>query len=245
MIKTIIIMKRITISLALLICAIFFVLSCNSNKKTDDQEGENQESIENVEGEEGEAQDGKEQVENKLAFNPDSVAAEPIFDIVTSMGTIRIKLFSDTPKHRDNFVRLASQRFYDGILFHRVINGFMIQAGDPVTKRGDVNPSVFGRTDAGYKLPAEILPEHTHIKGALAAAREGDRANPEKKSSSSQFYLVQNPDACAQLNGSYTVYGQTIGGMEIIDAIAAVKVSDRDCPLTPVKIISVNLVEEK
>lgn len=182
--------------------------------------------------------------EPALAFNPDSVAAEPVFDIVTNYGTIRIKLFEDTPKHRDNFVKLASKRFYDGILFHRVINGFMIQAGDPTTKNPDADRNRFGYNDAGYKIPAEILPAHKHIKGALCAAREGDRANPEKKSSGSQFYLVQDPNNCAQLDGDYTVFGKTISGLEVIDKIAAVKTGARDLPVNPVKIQSIKLVEE-
>ncbi len=182
--------------------------------------------------------------EPEFAFNPDSVASEPIFDIVTNYGTIRVQLFEDTPKHRDNFVKLASKRFYDGILFHRVINGFMIQAGDPTTKDPNADPSRFGYNDSGYKVPAEIIPAHKHIKGALCAAREGDRANPEKKSSGSQFYLVQNPESCAQLDGGYTVYGKTISGLEVIDKIAGVKTGDRDRPESPVKILNINLVQE-
>ncbi|MBQ2521477.1 MAG: peptidylprolyl isomerase [Bacteroidales bacterium] len=171
------------------------------------------------------------------------VAAEPVFDIVTNLGTIRIKLFSDTPLHRDNFVKLAKSGFYKGILFHRVIDGFMIQAGDPLTKN-PANKSSFGTGGPGYTIPAEILPEHRHKKGALAAARRGDMANPMRESSGSQFYLVQDPVSCAQLDGQYTVFGETLSGFDVIDKIAKVPRDGRDCPLSDVKILKVTEVVE-
>lgn len=178
-------------------------------------------------------------VNEKLAALPE----EPVFDIQTNMGTIRIKLYSKTPKHRENFARLAFSGFYDGILFHRVIDGFMVQAGDPYTKNLENKPK-FGTGGPGYTLPAEFVPEYTHKKGALAAARKGDAANPLKESSGSQFYIVQNESACAPLNGDYTVFGETIDGIKVVDKIAAVARDGRDCPVEPVKIISVKLVEE-
>lgn len=165
---------------------------------------------------------------------------EPIFDIKTSLGTITVKLYSKTPLHRDNFEKLALSGFYDGLLFHRVINGFMIQGGDPLTK-DPANAAKFGTGGPDYTIPAEFIPEYTHKKGALAAARRGDAANPLKESSGSQFYLVQSEAACAQLNGAYTVFGETIEGLDVIDKIAAVATNNRDLPLSPVKIISVAL----
>ena len=160
---------------------------------------------------------------------------EPIFDIVTSMGTIRVKLYKDTPKHRDNFTRLALTRYYDGVLFHRVINGFMIQGGDPFT-RDTSRVEEWGEGGPGYTVDAEILPEPTHKKGALAAARRGNLANPMRESSGSQFYLVQDSTSCKHLNGEYTVFGETIGGLNVIDRIARVQTDRLDRPVRPVVI---------
>ena len=165
---------------------------------------------------------------------------EPVFDIVTNLGTIKIKLYSQTPKHRENFAKLALSGYYNGLLFHRVINGFMIQGGDPLTK-DPANADKFGTGGPGYTIPAEFVPEYTHKKGALAAARRGDRANPMKESSGSQFYIVQDEAACASLNGEYTVFGETISGFDVIDRIAAVQTNENDLPLSEVKIVSVRL----
>lgn len=96
---------------------------------------------------------------------------EPVFDIITSMGTITVKLYSQTPQHRDNFAKLAFSGFYDGLLFHRVINGFMIQGGDPLTKN-PANKEKYGTGGPDYTVPAEFVPEYRHKKGALAAARQ-------------------------------------------------------------------------
>ena len=160
---------------------------------------------------------------------------EPIFDIVTSMGTIRVKLYKDTPKHRDNFTRLALTRYYDGVLFHRVINGFMIQGGDPFT-RDTSRVEEWGEGGPGYTVDAEILPEHTHKKGALAAARRGNLANTMRDSSGSQSYLVKDSTSCKHLNGEYTVFGETIGGLNVIDRIARVQTDRLDRPVRPVVI---------
>ena len=168
--------------------------------------------------------------------------AEPVFDIITSMGVIKIKLYEGTPKHRENFAKLALEKYYDGILFHRVIDGFMIQAGDPLTK-DPANKSRFGTGGPDYTIPAEFVPEYTHKKGALAAARRGDAVNPYKESSGSQFYLVQDEFGCSQLNGDYTVFGETIEGLDVIDKIAAVQTDGRNCPLQDVKIITIKLAE--
>ena len=173
-------------------------------------------------------------VEKKLS----DLAEEPVFDIVTNYGTIKIKLYKDTPKHRENFAKLALSGYYDGLLFHRVINGFMIQGGDPLTK-DPANADRFGTGGPGYTVPAEILPQHRHKKGALAAARRGDAANPMKESSGSQFYIVQDEKTCAQLDGQYTVFGETIEGLDVIDKIAAVETDLRDRPVGQVKIVSI------
>ena len=175
---------------------------------------------------------------DKIAKLPE----EPVFDIITSMGVIKVKLYSKTPKHRENFAKLALEKYYDGMLFHRVINGFMIQGGDPLTKDA-ANKSRFGTGGPDYTVPAEFVPEYTHKKGALAAARRGDAVNPYKESSGSQFYLVQDPVACSQLDGDSTVFGETIEGLDVIDRIAAVQTDARNCPLQDVKIVTVKLAE--
>ncbi len=175
----------------------------------------------------------------------DALPEEPVFDIITNMGTIKVKLYSGTPKHRENFAKLAFSKYYDGIIFHRVINGFMIQGGDPLTKDVYADPAKYGTGGPDYTIPAEFVPEYTHKKGALAAARRGDAANPLKESSGSQFYIVQNESTCAQLDGNYTVFGQTVEGFDVIDKIAAVETNNRDCPVTPVKIITITLDENQ
>ena len=227
-------MKIKLLSFALMFAAAAFVASCGGSGNSASQENQEAETVEPV----------QEPAAPALAFNPDSVAEEPVFDIVTNYGTIRVKLFKDTPKHRDNFVKLASERFYDRVQFHRVLKDFMIQAGDPTTADTNADPRRFGFNDAGYKVPAEILPNHKHVKGALCAAREGDKANPEKRSSSSQFYIVQNEAACRHLDGDYTVFGQTIGGIDVVDKIAAVKTTPKGFPFDPVTIQCINLVTE-
>ncbi len=169
---------------------------------------------------------------------------EPVFDIVTNLGTIKVKLYSKTPKHRENFAKLALTGYYDSLLFHRVINGFMIQGGDPFTR--DTSAAAvakYGQGGPGYTVPAEFVPEYTHKKGALAAARRGDVANPQKESSGSQFYIVQDAAACAQLDGAYTVFGETVSGFDVIDRIAQVATDQRDKPLMDVRIKTVKLDE--
>ncbi|MGN1226783.1 MAG: peptidylprolyl isomerase [Candidatus Cryptobacteroides sp.] len=214
----------------MLLCAALCMVSCanRNSKKSEAQASKDEQKT---------VMDSLK-LSEKLASMPD----EPVFDIITTLGTIRVKLYSNTPKHRENFARLAFEGFYDGILFHRVINGFMIQTGDPLSKDADKQSS-WGTGGPGYTVPAEILPENTHLKGALAAARRSDRANPLRESSGSQFYIVQDERTCAQLDGAYTVFGQTIEGFEVIDKIASVATDSRDCPLSPVKIVAVKLVQ--
>ena len=135
---------------------------------------------------------------------------------------------------------LITKKFYDNILFHRVIKNFMIQVGDPLTKNPNSDPAKFGTGGPGYTIPAEILPQFKHKKGALAAARKGDKANPNRESSGSQFYFVESETGCSHLDGQYTIFGETIEGFEVIDAIAAVEVtSPKNAPVEPIKIISI------
>ena len=171
--------------------------------------------------------------------------------ISTNYGDIEIRLYDETPRHRDNFLRLAESGFYDGTLFHRVMSGFMIQGGDPKSV-GAAAGDHLGMGGPGYTLPAELNPNFLHNKGALAAARQG-QGNPNKRSSGSQFYIVHgttNTDAqltqlerskknfkfsdeqkelyktvggAASLDMDYTVYGEVVSGLEVVDKIAAVQ----------------------
>ena len=170
----------------------------------------------------------------KVKMLPD----EPVFDIITNFGTIKVKLYSKTPKHRENFAKLALSGYYDGLLFHRVIKGFMLQTGDPYT-RDTSKVADYGKGGPDYTIPAEFVPEYKHKKGALAAARRGDAANPMKESSGSQFYIVQDAAGCSHLDGAYTVFGETIEGFDVIDKIAAVETNSRDLPLQDVRIIAI------
>jgi cyclophilin family peptidyl-prolyl cis-trans isomerase len=185
---------------------------------------------------------------------------ETIVTIKTSMGTIKAKLYNDTPKHRDNFIKLVNEGWYNGSPFHRVIKDFMIQGGQ----------NADGRLDPGYTIPAEIMSNHFHKKGALAAARMPDQVNPKKASSGSQFYIVQGKKfdenwldmyesrtgkvfsarqrqayqttgGSPHLDGDYTVFGEVIEGLDVVDKIAAVKTGAQDVPVEPVTIISVTI----
>ncbi len=225
------IMKKYLI-LAIGVAVLALVASACGNKRKAAAEAQVQAEQEAVAVEQ--AKQDSIKVEKKLS----DLAEEPIFDIVTNYGVIKIKLYKDTPLHKANFAKLALSGFYDGLLFHRVINGFMIQGGDPLTK-DPANADRFGTGGPGYTVPAEILPQYRHKKGALAAARRGDAANPMKESSGSQFYIVQNEQTCAQLDGQYTVFGETIEGLDVIDKIAAVETDRRDRPVSQVKIVSI------
>lgn len=235
----------------------------------------------------------------------------------TSMGDIKLKLYDGTPIHRDNFIKLVKSGFYDGISFHRVIQNFMIQAGDPITRtsREGLHDSL-----STYTIPAEFRPEYFHKKGALAAAREGNDVNPEMRSSGTQFYIVQGKkltddeltrmeqamnsnlkqavftklmketvDSAAKsvkplttaeaqeiasmkmfsyltshkdikipedhrsvytsiggvprLDGTYTVFGEVVEGLDIVDKIAAVKTDQNDKPVSDVKILKMKIVK--
>lgn len=226
-------MKKALVYLSLALAAIMLA-SCagNSKKASEQQEDQSVEQADSLIIEKAE-----------LTEPAVEIPEEPVFDIVTNYGTIRVKLYKDTPKHRDNFVKLAMGGFFNGTLFHRVINNFMIQGGDPLTKDPQM-ASAYGTGGPGYTIPAEILPQYYHKKGALAAARRGDAANPLKESSGSQFYIVQNEENCFQLDGEYTIFGETIDGIKTVDKIAAVQTDLRDRPVEDVTIISVNFVPE-
>jgi len=172
------------------------------------------------------------------AFDSATLSADPVFELKTTEGSMIIRLYSETPQHRDNFVKLASERFYDNILFHRVINGFMIQCGDPESRTAAAGQRL-GSGGPGYTVPAEFVTGLTHKKGSIAAARTGDAVNPEKASSGSQFYIVHSPEACRQLDGNYTVFGEVTEGIEVIDKIASVPTGAADRPVKDVRIISI------
>lgn len=190
-----------------------------------------------------------------------SVAAaggEAMVLIETTMGNIKVKLYDSTPEHKKNFLKLAKEGYLDSTLFHRVIPGFMIQGGDPDSKKA-MPGQPLGMGGPGYTLPAEIGAKH--FRGALSAARQPDQVNPEKRSSGSQFYIVQNgPVPQEQLNqiiqmkgpnfyipeeidyylkvggyppldGDYTVFGQVVEGLEVVDKIANAQRDPRDRPL--------------
>ncbi len=178
---------------------------------------------------------------------------ETLVVIKTDYGDITAKLYNDTPKHRDNFIKLVRQGWYENSPFHRVIQNFMIQGG------GNQN----GQTDPGYRIDAEFRTHYIHKKGALAAARMGDNVNPKKESSGSQFYIVQgqkvpeeqlrafaarnnfpyteehyriyaNYGGTPHLDGEYTVFGEVVHGFDVIDKIAAVQTARGDRPLQDV-----------
>lgn len=191
--------------------------------------------------------------------------------IKTSEGDITIALYDNTPKHKENFIKLVNDGFYNGVLFHRIIQGFMIQTGDPESK-GAPAGKMLGNGGPGYTIPAEFKPENYHKRGAVAAARQGDQVNPTKASSGSQFYIVDgkpfNSNLMAQisyqygksfteeqrkvyetiggapfLDGDYTVFGEVVEGMDVVDKIAA-KPKDRyDRPTADVKILSTEILK--
>ena len=156
---------------------------------------------------------------------------DEVVTVTTPLGAINLILFDQTPRHKANFLRLAESGFYDGTTFHRVIPDFMIQGGDPNSK--DDNPDNDGAGSFGERtIPAEIRPELRHRYGAVAAARTGDQMNPQRASSASQFYIVENQQGTPRLDGAYTVFGQVISGMKVVEKIAAQPRGPRDRPQT-------------
>ena len=231
-------MKRILFMMSL-IAALAVSCGQNSGKKAEET------SQEATEATASENEETTIKMEMKTESMEMKKIEEPEFDIVTTHGTMRVRLYSQTPKHRDNFVKLVSEKFYDGIRFHRVIEGFMIQTGDPYSR----DTSMINRWGTGgptpeYTVPAEFIPDYTHKKGALAAARKGDLANPKKASSGSQFYIVHNPENCAHLDGQYSIFGEVISGLEVIDKIATVDTDRYDRPIEDVIINTIKPVVE-
>lgn len=199
--------------------------------------------------------------------------AETIVLIDTDMGKIKVKLYNDTPLHRDNFIKNVNEKRYDGLLFHRVIKQFMIQAGDINSKDAPIDQHL-GDGDLDYTIPAEIVyPKHFHKAGTLCAARTGDDVNPDRASSATQFYIVTGKfftemelDKMAKeknisftpeqkeaymmeggtphLDGKYTVFGEVIKGMKVVDKIQMVETNSEDRPLKNVKIKSMKIVEK-
>ena len=188
----------------------------------------------------------------------------------TTFGDIVIALYNDTPQHKANFEKLVNEKFYDGVLFHRIIKGFMIQGGDPDSKTAKAGQRL-GSGDVGYTIPAEFVPAHIHKRGAVAAARMGDNVNPQKASSGCQFYIVDGTvydndklDMIAMrtgktftpeqvkayttdggapfLDGDYTVFGEVVKGMTVVDKIAAQQKDAADRPLEDIKIISATIL---
>lgn len=188
---------------------------------------------------------------------------ETVVVIETNYGTIKAKLYNDTPLHRDNFIKLVNEGWYNGSPFHRVIKNFMIQGGQ----------NADGRLDPGYTVPAEFRDNHFHKKGALCAARQGDQVNPQKASSGSQFYIVQGQlfddkklelyeerlgkifnasqrqayktvGGTPHLDGDYTVFGEVTEGLDVVDRIAAVKTGYMDVPVEPVIINKITIEKD-
>jgi peptidyl-prolyl cis-trans isomerase B (cyclophilin B) len=161
----------------------------------------------------------------------------------TSMGDITVALYDETPLHKENFIKLVNEKFYDGVLFHRIIQNFMIQTGDPNSKQAKAG-EMLGNGGPGYTIPAEIVPGLSHKRGAVAAARMGDQVNPKRESSGSQFYIVDGANGAPHLNGAYTIFGEVVSGMETVDKIAAQSKDNRDRPLNDIKIIEARIVQE-
>jgi cyclophilin family peptidyl-prolyl cis-trans isomerase len=165
---------------------------------------------------------------------------DELVTIKTKYGKIQLVLFDDCPIHKANFLKLAREGFYDGTTFHRVIKDFMIQGGDPNSK--DSIPDNDGSGGPGYTIEHEISNKHTHVRGAVCAARMGGAANPEMRSSGSQFYIVDNLSGVHRLDGEYTVYGQVVKGMTFVEIIA---MSGKDTNNRPYKDIKMTVIVEE
>lgn len=201
------------------------------------------------------------------------VKKEEMVVITTKYGEMVVRLYPETPLHKANFLKLVEDSFYDSTLFHRVINGFMIQGGDPNSKNAKT-AAPLGTGGPGYTIPAEFDSKFIHKKGALSAARRGDGVNPEKESSGSQFYVVQgrpvpvnqlermraqknigvySPEqleiystlgGTPHLDGDYTVFGEVIDGLDVIDSIAIQPVDTRSRPLEDIG-MSMKIIKKK
>lgn len=163
------------------------------------------------------------------------------FEITTDYGKMTGILYNETPKHKENFIKLSKQGFYDGTLFHRIILGFMIQGGDPDSKNAKPGQPL-GMGGPGYTVPAEINPKLTHKRGALSAARLGDEVNPQKASSGSQFFIVEPAKGAHFLDGNYTVFGEITDGFDVITKIASAPKDARDRPTKDIK-MKIKIIE--
>ena len=169
----------------------------------------------------------------------DPISKEKVIEIKTQFGDMYIWLYKATPLHRDNFLKLASEDYYDNTTFHRVISGFMAQGGDPNSK--DSDPSNDGAGGPGYTVPAEIMSSINHERGALGAARNN---NPEKASNGSQFYICHSTSGTSGLDGNYTVFGMVMQGIEVIDSVVVQpKNTSNNRPFSDIK-MDVNVLEK-
>lgn len=173
-------------------------------------------------------------------FPQESGKADELVIIETDLGNIVIDLNEEAaPLHSENFKKLAREGFLDSTTFHRVVPGFVIQGGDPLSKDND--PSNDGSGGPGYTIPAELgLP---HLRGSVGAARQGDAVNPERRSNGSQFYICLNPQPRLDMMG-YTIFGQVVEGMEVVDEIASMPVQGQS-PVKPVVMKRVYVKEQK
>ncbi len=249
-------MRRLVLSFGFIIGLMMFMVSCNTTSANTTAEEK--------------APQIEEEVVTEVAVEEPKKEKEQMVKLTTEYGDIIIKLYNETPLHRDNFIKLAKEGFYDGTLFHRVIKGFMIQGGDPQSKAA-VAGAQYGNGGPGYTIPAEFNNNLIHKKGALSAARLGDGQNPQRASSGSQFYIVQGKsytnmqlnqmeqqamkrytpeqkEAYMTLGGTpfldrqYTVFGEVVMGLAIIDQIAAVK-TVRERPVKDIK-MTIEVIEE-
>lgn len=241
------------LKLSVIITAILFISGCCSTQKAEQKKEDKVQKKE------------KEEKQKTDKFNDMTKIL-----IKTSLGDITIALYNETPLHRDNFIKLVNEKYYDGVLFHRIIQGFMIQTGDPESKKA-TQGQMLGNGGPGYTIPAEFVPGLIHKRGAVAAARMGDQVNPKKESSGSQFYIVDgrvfpyeqlemlrspNGEPLTQsqkniyssvggaphLDGAYTVFGEVVSGMDIVDKIASQPKDQRDRPLTDLSILEVTIL---
>lgn len=207
------------------------------------------------------------------SFHLQAQEVETLVLIDTDMGKIKVKLFNDTPLHRDNFIKNVKEHRYDGLLFHRVIKQFMVQGGDINSKDAPIEQHL-GDGDPGYTIPAEIVyPKYFHKRGMLCAARTSDDENPERASSGTQFYIVTGkfytemeldkmekaenrtftPEerqaymlegGAPHLDNKYTVFGEVIKGMKVVDKIQFVETNEDDRPLKNIKIKTMKVVDK-